>query len=190
MRAIQQREFGGPEVLELVELPTPEPGEGEVLVRVSRAGLNFADTHTRENTYLAEATLPLVPGAEVAGIREDTGERVVALCGSGGYAEFATAPAALTFPIPAAVDDGTALALLLQGLTAWHLYRTCARVQPGESVVVIAAAGGVGSLAVQLGKPLGAGRVIAVASSQSKRDLTLELGADVAVDAAPERLSE
>ena len=83
MRAIQQREFGGPEVLELVELPTPEPGDGEVLIRVTRAGLNFADTHTRENTYLTEATLPLVPGAEVAGVREDTGERVVALCGTG-----------------------------------------------------------------------------------------------------------
>jgi NADPH:quinone reductase len=115
---------------------------------------------------------------------------VVALCGNGGYAESATAPGALTFPIPEGVDDATALALLLQGLTAWHLYRTCARVQPGESVVIIAAAGGVGSLAVQLGKPLGAGRVIAVASSQDKRDLTLELGADVAVDAAAEGLAE
>src|SRR5918912_1731679 len=166
MRAIQQREFGGPEGLELVELPTPEPGEGEVLVRVTRAGLNFADTHARENTYLAETTLPLVPGAEVAGIREDTGERVVALCGTGGYAEYATAPAALTFPIPADVDDGTALALLLQGLTAWHLYRTSAKLASGESVVVISGAGGVGSLAVQLPKPLGAGTVIATASTE------------------------
>ena len=190
MRAIQQREFGGPEVLELVELPTPEPGEGEVLVRVTRAGLNFADTHTRENTYLAEATLPLVPGAEVAGIREDTGERVVALCGTGGYAEYATAPAALTFPIPAGVDDGTALALLLQGLTAWHLYRTQARVIEGESVVVVSGAGGVGSLAVQLGRPMGAGRVIATASTEDKRALCRELGADAAVDGAPDGLGE
>ena len=93
-------EYGGPEVLELVELPVPEPGDGEVLVRVTRAGLNFADTHRRTNTYLAKDTLPLVPGSEVAGVREDTGERVVALCGSGGYAEYATAPGALTFPIP------------------------------------------------------------------------------------------
>jgi NADPH2:quinone reductase len=190
MRAVQITEFGGPEVLEVVELPTPEPAEGEVLIKVGRAGLNYADTHQRTNSYLAKATLPLIPGSEVAGVREDTGERVVALCGNGGYAEYATAPGAMTFPIPDGVDDGTALALLLQGLTAWHLYKTCARVQPGESVVIIAAAGGVGSLAVQLGKPFGAGRVIAVASSESKRDLTLELGADAAVDAAPEGLAD
>jgi NADPH2:quinone reductase len=190
MRAIQMHEFGGPEVLELVDMPVPEPADGEVLIKVNRAGLNYADTHQRTNSYLAKATLPLVPGSEVAGVREDTGERVVAMCGTGGYAEYATAPGALTFPIPDGVDDGAALALLLQGLTAWHLYKTCARVQPGETVVVIAAAGGVGSLAVQLGKPLGAGRVIAVASSEAKRDLTLELGADAAVDAAADGLAD
>src|SRR3954469_9099859 len=190
MRAIQITEFGGPEVLELVDLPTPEPADGDVLIKVSRAGLNFADTHQRHDDYLAKASLPMIPGAEVAGVREDTGQRVVALCGTGGSAEYAIAPAAMTFPIPDGVDDGTALALLLQGLTAWHLYKTCARVQPGQSVVIIAAAGGVGSLAVQLGKPFGAGRVIAVASSESKRELTLELGADAAVDAGPEGLSD
>jgi NADPH2:quinone reductase len=190
MRAIQQREFGGPEVLELVELPPPEPGDGQVLIRVSRAGMNFADTHQRRNDYLAAQELPLVPGGEVAGVREDTGERVVALCGTGGYAEYAVAPAALTFPIPDGVDDGTALALVIQGLTAWHLYRTSGRVGPGESVVVIAAAGGVGSLAVQLGRPMGAGRVIAVASTQAKRELALELGADAAVDSDPDGLKE
>ena len=149
---------------------------------MSRAGLNFADTHQRTNTYLAKDALPLVPGTEVAGVREDTGERVVALCGYGGYAEYATAPGALTFPIPDGVDDATALALLLQGLTAWHLYRTCGRVAAGESVVVHSAAGGVGSLAVQLGRPMGAGRVIATASSAAKRALALELGADAAID--------
>src|SRR3954451_24378808 len=124
MRAIQQQEFGGPEVLRLVELDRPQPGEGEVLIRVTRSGLNFADTHQRENTYLAPASLPLLPGAEVAGVREDTGERVVALCGTGEYAEYATAREAMTFAIPEDVDDGTSLAILLQGLTAWHLYRT------------------------------------------------------------------
>ena len=190
MRAIQATEFGGPEVLRLVDLPTPEPGDGEVLVRVSRAGINYADTHQRRNEYLAPAELPLVPGAEVAGVREDTGERVVAMCGTGGYAEYATAPAALTVPIPDGVEDGTALALVLQGLTAWHLYRTSARVQEGESVVVHAAAGGVGSLAVQLGRAMGAGRVIATASSEETRALALELGADAAVDAAPEGMAE
>lgn len=190
MRAIQIDEFGGPEVLQLVELPTPQPGGGEVLIRVSRAGLNFADTHQRTNSYLAPAQLPLVPGAEVAGVREDTGERVVALCGTGGYAEFATVPESQVFPIPEGVDDGTALAVLLQGLTAWHLYRTSAKLAPGESVVVHAAAGGVGSLAVQLAKPLGAGRVIATASSPQKRELALELGADAAIDAAPDGMKE
>jgi len=190
MRAIQMSEYGGPEVLRLVDLPVPEPGPAEILVRVTRAGLNFADTHRRTNSYLSKDELPLVPGSEVAGVREDTGERVVALMGLGGYAEYAVAPGALTFPIPAGVADETALALVLQGLTAWHLYRTSARVQPGESVVVHAAAGGVGSLAVQLGKPLGAGRVIATASTQDKRDLALELGADAAVDGAAEGLTE
>jgi NADPH:quinone reductase len=183
-------EYGGPEVLELVDLPVPEPADGEVLVRVTRAGLNFADTHRRTNTYLAKDALPLVPGSEVAGVREDTGERVVALCGSGGYAEYATAPGALTFPIPAGVDDETALALVLQGLTAWHLYRTAGRVAPGESVVVHSAAGGVGSLAVQLGAPMGAGRVIATASTEEKRALALNLGADAAVDGAADGLAE
>jgi len=190
VRAIQMTEFGGPEVLRLADLPVPEPGPDEVLVRVSHAGLNFADTHTRTNSYVQRATLPLVPGGEVAGVREDTGERVVALVGSGGYAEYALAPSDRVFPVPDGLDDGSALAMLIQGTTAWHLYRTAARVTDGESVVVHGAAGGVGSLAVQLGHPMGAGRVIATASSESKRALALELGADVAVDPAPERLLE
>ena len=190
MRAIQIEEFGGPDVLRLADLPVPEPGDGEVLIRVSAVGVNYADTHQRTNDYLAPYELPLVPGGEVAGVREDTGERVVAMTGTGGYAEYATAPAALTFPIPEGVDDATAVALLIQGLTAWHLYRTSAQLRPGESVVVHAAAGGVGSLAVQLGKPLGAGRVIATASTEDKRALALELGADVAVDAAPAGMKE
>jgi NADPH:quinone reductase len=190
MKAIQITEFGGPEVLKLVELPTPEPAEDEVLIEVSRAGLNFADTHKRTNSYLAPTELPLIPGGEVAGIRTDTGERVVALTDVGGYAQFATAPKSLTFPIPDGVDDETALALLLQGLTAWHLYKTCARIQDGDSVVVHSAAGGVGSLAVQLGKPLGAGRVIATASTDDKRKLAIELGADAATDASPENLKD
>src|SRR3954454_24210030 len=149
MRAIQQVEFGGPEGLELVELATPQPAAGEVLVRVTRAGVNFADTHQREDGYVQKQTLPLIPGSEVAGVREDTGERVVALVGHGGYAEYALAPADRGFPIPDGLDAGTALALLLQGLTAWHLFRTCARMAGGESVLIVSGAGGVGSLAVQ-----------------------------------------
>jgi NADPH2:quinone reductase len=190
MRAIQITEFGGPEVLRLVELPTPEPAAGEVLSEVSRAGVNFADTHTRTNSYVRKATLPLVPGVEVAGVRADTGERVVALLDAGGYAQYATALAELTFPIPHGVDDGTALALLVQGTTAWHMYRTAARLATGESVVVHAAAGGVGSIAVQLGHSLGAGRVIATASTAEKRQLALDLGADVAVDPSADGLRE
>jgi NADPH2:quinone reductase len=144
-------EWGGPEVLELVEdAPVPEADEHHVLVRVTRAGVNFADTHARENSYLARYELPLVPGAEIAGVVErdgggfTAGQRVASLVGTGGYAEYVAAPAATTFPIPDGVSDATALALLLQGLTAWHLYRTSAKLAPGESVVVHAAAGGVG----------------------------------------------
>src|ERR1700693_1255213 len=117
MRAIQMTEFGGPEVLKLTELEAPEPESDEVLIRVTRAGLNFADTHTRTNTYVRKATLPLIPGGEVAGVREDTGERVVALVGSGGYAEYATAPSELVFPIPGELDGGTAPAIIVQGVT-------------------------------------------------------------------------
>ncbi len=183
-------EFGGPEVLRLAELPVPVPGPGEVLIKVTRAGLNFADTHTRTNSYVQKATLPLVPGGEVAGVRQDTGERVVALTGAGGYAEYACAPEDHVFGIPGDLDDGVALAMIIQGTTAWHLYRTAGRVAPGESVVIHGAAGGVGSLAVQLARPLGAGRVITTASSQAKREVALELGADVALDPDPEGLTE
>jgi NADPH2:quinone reductase len=186
--------FGGPEVLELVELERPEPGAGEVLIRVALAGVNFADTHRRTDSYVARTTLPLVPGLEVAGRREDTGERVVALCGAGGYAEYAVAPEDRCFPIPGGVDDATALAMLVQGCTAWHLYRTSAHLAPGESVAIGAAAGGVGSLAVQLGHQLGARRVIALASTEAKLELARELGADAVVlgdaDGLTERIIE
>lgn len=196
MRAIRISEWGGPEVLELVDdAPVPEAGDDAVLVRVTRAGVNFADTHARENSYLASYELPLVPGAEVAGVVErdgsgfTAGQRVLALVGTGGYAEYVAAPAAATFPIPDGVEDGVALALSIQGLTAWHLWRTSAQLREGESVVVHAAAGGVGSLAVQLARPFGAGRVIATASTEDKRALALELGADAAVDVTAEDLT-
>ena len=181
MHAIQIADFGGPEVLQLADLPVPQPADGEVRIHVSRSGINFADTHQRENTYLAKFELPLIPGTEVAGTLPD-GQRVVAMTGTGGYAEYAVAPATQVFPIPDGVHDGVALALLVQGLTAWHLYRTSARLREGESVVVIAASGGVGNLAVQLAKPFGAGRVIATASSEEKRQQALALGADAALD--------
>jgi NADPH2:quinone reductase len=190
VRAIQMQSFGGPEVLQLVDLPIPQPGPDEVLIEVDRAGVNFGDTHTRTNTYVRRASLPLVPGGEVVGRVADTGERVIALTGNGGYAEYALAPQELVFPVPQEIDDGTALALLIQGLTAWHLHRTAGRLAAGESVVVHSAAGGVGSLAVQLAKPFGAGRVIATASSEERRQLALRLGADVAVAPDPAGLAE
>ncbi|GAA3984324.1 zinc-binding dehydrogenase [Actinomadura viridis] len=183
MRAIQITEFGGPEVLGLAELPEPVPGPGEILVEVSRAGVNYADTHQAENSYLAAASLPLVPGAEVVG-RTPEGRRVVALLTSGGYAEKALALAAMAWDVPETVDDLTALGMVVQGASAWLLLRRSVHLEPGESVVVHAAAGGVGSLAVQLAKAWGAGRVIATASSKEKRDLALELGADAVVDPA------
>jgi NADPH:quinone reductase len=188
MRAVTISAFGGPEVLELVEdAPVPEAGEGQVLIRVARAGVNYADTHARENSYLSSYELPLIPGGEVVG--DADGRRVAALVGTGGYAEYAVAPAGAVFPLPDGVSDTAALAMIIQGLSAWHLLRTSAKLAPGESVVVHAAAGGVGSLAVQLAKRFGAGRVIATASTEEKRALALELGADAAVDAREPELN-
>src|SRR2546423_9952861 len=113
MRAIQLTEFGGPEVLQLVELDKPEPKDGEVLIKVERVGINFADTHQRENTYLSKFEVPLVLGGEVAGVREDTGERAIAMIRSGGYAEDVVGPEEDVYPIPDGVDDGAALAILI-----------------------------------------------------------------------------
>ncbi|WP_369134311.1 zinc-binding alcohol dehydrogenase family protein [Modestobacter sp. I12A-02662] len=184
MRAVQITRFGGPEVLDVVDLPDPVPGEGQQLYDVSAAGINFADTHQTENSYLAPQELPLVPGAEFVGMPADGGPRVVGLLAGGGYAQKVAASPRLTWPVPDGVTDDQALAVVLQGTTAWHLLRTSAHLSPGESVVVIAGAGGVGSLAVQLAQRWGAGRVIATASSAEKRALAEELGADATVDPA------
>jgi len=180
MKAIRIEQFGGPEVLEHVEVEDPTPGEGEVLVEVARSGINFADTHATRNDYLAEQQLPLIPGAEVSG-RTPDGRHVVALLGSGGYAERVAVPETLLIPVPDGVDDDQAAAVVLQGLTAMALVQRCARVEPGETVVVEAAAGGTGTLAVQLAKRAGA-RVIGLASSEEKRQLVERLGADATVD--------
>jgi len=188
--------FGGPEVLDVTDLPVPDPAAEQVLVRVERAGVNFGDTHQREGQYVAERNVPFVLGAEVAGAVEgggagfDPGERVVALLETGGYAEYAVAPAEQTFRVPDGLSEDAALALLIQGLTAWHLLHTCARLAAGETVVVHSAAGGVGGLAVQLARLLDAGRVIATAGSDGRRARALELGAHVAVDSGSEALTE
>src|SRR6476619_1622148 len=180
MKAIQIEEFGGPEVLRHVEVSDPTPGEGEVLIDVARSGINFADTHATRNDYLAEQALPLTPGAEISG-RTPDGRRVAAMLMNGGYAEKVVVPEALLVPLPDEVDDDQAAAMLLQGLTAMALVQRCARVEPGETLVVEAAAGGTGSLAVQLGKRAGA-KVIGLASSEEKRALVERLGADATID--------
>src|SRR3954453_12770659 len=190
MRGVLIRDWGGPEVLELADdLPEPQAAPGEQRIRVTAAGVNFADTHARENEYIAKYELPLVPGTEVAGTLDD-GTRVVAMPHHGGYAEVAVAADQSIFPLPEGLGDHEALALLIQGLTAWHLYRTAAQVRQGETVVVHSAAGGTGSLAVQLAKPMGAGRVIASASSEDKRALVAQLGADAVIDSAPGDMTE
>ena len=181
MRAIQITEFGGPETLIVRDLPDPEPGAGEAVMDVLAAGINYADTHQTENSYLAQQTLPLIPGGEVV-VRDPHGNRLLGLLGAGGYAEKVAADPRLLFPIPDDVTDAQALTTLVQGATAWHLLRTSTHLQAGETVVVHAGAGGVGTIAIQLAKRWGAGRVIATASSDEKRALALELGADVAVD--------
>ncbi len=190
MRAIQVTEFGGPEVLHLTEIADPDPVPGVELIAVDAAGVNYADTHAVENSYLSAQELPFIPGAEVVG-RTSDGRRLCGftLPGSGGYAERALVAPAAAFEVPDGVSDAAALWLLVQGLTAWHLLRTSARMVPGESVVVHAAAGGVGSLAIQLAKMWGAGRVIAVASSEEKRQLAIDLGADAAIDSDPDGLT-
>ena len=188
MRAVQIQEFGGPEVLEIVELPDPEPGEGEVLVEVARAGMNFADTHQRQNDYLAKAELPLTPGGEISGKTAD-GRRVAAMLMNGGYASKVVVPEAALVPVPDAVSDDQAAGILLQGLTAWALLERCAKVEAGETVVVEAAAGGTGTLAVQLAKGMGA-KVIGLASTPEKRELVERLGADASVDSRADQLGE
>ncbi len=176
MRAIQITEFGGPEVLKLVEVDNPVAAGGLQVVQATSAGINYADTHQVEDSYLSKTTLPLIPGSEVVG--DLGGTRVSAFTMSGGYCEQTLVYPAMTFPLPEAVSDGQALALMVQGLTAWHLLRTSTHLAAGESVVVHAAAGGVGTLAVQLAKAWGAGNVIAVASTEDKLQLAKDLGAD------------
>jgi NADPH2:quinone reductase len=194
MKAIQFARFGGPGVLEAVDLDTPQPRRGEVLVQVRAAGVNLSDTLLRDNRYVLTPPLPSVPGSEVAGIVAAVGEGVVGIAlgnrvaaslfaagvHSGGYAEYVTIDAAYVTPIPDALAFGEAAALMVQGTSALAL----ARHTPvaGKTVLVNAAGGGVGTLLVQLLKRAGARQVIAAASSDAKRRHALALGADAAVD--------
>lgn len=186
MKAIKVSEFGGPEVMELIDLPDPVVGPDEELINVTSIGVNYADTHQIENSYRVAQTLPLFPGLEVVGTTV-SGRRVLASVGHGGYAQRAVANKNLVIDIPTGVSDEQALAMLVQGTTAWHILKTVGHLQPGETVVIHAAAGGVGSIAIQLAKLWG-GKVIAVTSAGKKAELAKSLGADVVIDANAEDL--
>ena len=188
MKAVQFSETGEADVLHIVELPTPQPQPGEVLIKVGAAGVNYADILQRKGTYPMPIALPCVTGYEIAGIVETVGEgvthlqpgqRVMAMIPNGGYAEYAIAQAVQTIPLPDALGDAEATALLVQGMTAVGLLRT----GQYESVLVLAAMGGVGSMLVQLAKNQGK-RVIAAVGSDAKKAHALAFGADIAVSYA------
>lgn len=186
MKAIKITEFGGPEVMQYLDVPEPTPKDGEVILEVTGIGINYADTHQTEDSYLSKQELPLIPGLEIVGTYE--GKRYLAGAAS-AYAQRVAVAKDQLIPIPDAITDGQALATFVQGTTAWHLLKTIGHLAPGESVVIHAAAGGVGTIAIQLAKLWGA-KVIAVASTQAKRDLAIRLGADLAIDSAVEGLKE
>ena len=187
MKAIQITEFGGPDVMKYLDLPDPVAGADEALLDVTAIGINYADTHQTENSYLSPQTLPMIPGIEVVGT--NGGKRYLASVSSGGYAQKAVAHKSVMIPVPDSVTDQEALCMLVQGSTAWHLLKTMGQLEKGESVVIHAAAGGVGTIAIQLAKLWGA-KVIAVTSSDAKAELAKKLGADHVVDAASEDLSK
>lgn len=194
MKAIQVTRSGGPEVLQLIDLPTPTPGPGQIVIEVKAAGINFADIVAREGHYPPAPPPPFVPGYEAAGIVSavgegvtdwKTGDRVLSLTSgncTNGYAEYAVVDAAGAAPLPESVGFAEATALLIQGLTAHGLLTVAVPEIKGKSVLITGAAGGVGSLLVQIAKLLGAGTVIGLASTEDKRATVKALGADVAID--------
>nr|WP_168504756.1 zinc-binding dehydrogenase [Streptomyces sp. S1D4-11]QIY93309.1 zinc-binding dehydrogenase [Streptomyces sp. S1D4-11] len=195
MKAIQMTEQGGPEVLRQVELPDPQPGPGQVLIRVESAAVNFSDVMRRRGDVYPVATpSPFVPGAEVAGTVVALGPGVdgpavgtkvfgsVGADGSGGYAELALAYAPSLIPIPEGLDSDAAAGIVVSGLAATVILTELIELRKGQSVFIPAAAGGVGQYAVQIAKLLGADTVIAGASTPAKRQIALDLGADHAVD--------
>lgn len=184
MKAIQVKQTGGPEVLELVELPVPEPKANEAVVKLAASGVNFIDVYHREGRY--KAPLPFVPGQEGAGVVTAVGAEVklvnqgdrVAWTGLlGGYAEYAAVPADRLVAIPAGVSDQQAAAAMLQGMTAHYLCHDTYPLKPGETALVHAAAGGVGLLLVQMARQKGA-RILATVSTEEKAKLAREAGAD------------
>lgn len=184
MKAIQVRQTGGPEALEIVELPIPEPKPHEVVVKIAAAGVNFVDIYYREGRY--KAPLPFIAGQEAAGVVSAVGREVqsfklgdrVGYSGVlGGYAEYAAVPADRLVPIPAGVSDREVAAALLQGMTAHYLVHDTFPLNSGQTALVHAAAGGVGLLLVQMAHQKGA-RVMGTVSTKQKADLARQAGAD------------
>ena len=177
MNAVQIEEFGGPEVLRTVEIPTPEAGEDEILIELRASGVNRADILTRSGSYHAAGQLPIVPGFEGSGIVREpgpaatsisSGDRVLAFGGRPGfYAEYVAVPTRRIVKIPDALDWDSAAALPVAPLSAWYCLQRLARLRSGEKVLIWAAASGVGDAAVQIAKHLGA-TVIATAGSDEK----------------------
>jgi NADPH:quinone reductase len=189
MRAVLIRSHGGPEVLEVAEVPPPEPGPGQLLVDVAAVGVNFRDVYERKGNY--GGNLPAIIGAEAAGTVVGSGERVAWVAAAGSYAEQVAVGADRVVPVPEGVSDELAAAALLQGITAQYLCTSTHEVQPGETVLVHAAAGGVGSLVTQVATMLGA-RVIATTSTDEKAQLARDAGASevVAYDGFADRVQE
>ena len=186
MKVVKFEEYGGPEVLQYTESEQPKPKAHEVLIEVKAVGVNYADTARREGKYVVPTELPYIPGSEAAGIVVETGsevtrfkagDRVVALIESAAYAEYAAIPEQVLTPVPEGVSFEEAVALPLQGLSAYHILKTMGRLEPGETVLIHAAAGGVGTIAVQLAKLFGAGKIIATASTDEKLFHAEKMGA-------------
>jgi NADPH2:quinone reductase len=196
MKAIRIHEAGGPEVLRLDEVPVPEPGPGEALVKIDAAGLNFVDIYERRGWYRLD--LPLTLGKEAAGtvvsIGSGTqgvrpGDRVAFAMATGTYAEYAAVPAWKLAPIPDRIETKTAAAVMLQGMTAQYLARSTYPLGPGKTALVHAASGGVGQLLVQIAKLLGA-RVIGTCSTEEKAAIAKEAGADEVILYTRENFAE
>jgi NADPH2:quinone reductase len=190
MRAVVCSRLDGPEALGVGEHPDPQPQQGQVLVEVRAASLNFPDALMVRGLYQVKPPLPFVPGAEIAGVvrqvgagveRPRVGDSVVGLCGHGGFAELCAVDAARTLPLPPGIGFDVGVAFALTYGTALHALRDCAALQPGETLAVLGAAGGTGIAAIECGKALGA-RVVACASSAAKLQLCRAHGADETLD--------
>jgi NADPH2:quinone reductase len=190
MHAVEVRAYGDPSVLEWRERPDPAPGPGEVAIRVTQTGVNFADTQARRGTYHGGQQPPFVPGLDCVGTIValgagvdgfELGQRVAAFPPAGSYAQIVVVPVVTTYPLHPAIPDDDAASLLML-VTAYNVLSFAGRIAPGESVLVHAAAGGVGSTAVQIARALGAGTIFGTVGSEEKRAVALAAGADVVIN--------